>query len=126
MLDLTAGWGADSLTLAHHGQRVTLIEHDELIYALLAHSLACLASDPSGAEIAQRMSLRHTGASEFLRGLEAADRYDCIYLDPMFPAHKSGARPAKEMQILQALANNQDIEICFRLAREKARRRVVV
>ena len=43
-----------------------------------------------------------------------------------FPAHKSTAKPAKEMQILQALTDNTDIESCFALALSKARKRVVV
>ena len=44
----------------------------------------------------------------------------------MFPAHKSGAKPAKEMQILQALTDNSNIEACFELALARARKRVVV
>ena len=44
----------------------------------------------------------------------------------MFPAHKSGAKPAKEMQILQALTDNSNIDACFELALAQARKRVVV
>jgi hypothetical protein len=44
----------------------------------------------------------------------------------MFPAHKSSAKPAKEMQILQALTENRNIEACFELALARARKRVVV
>ncbi len=35
-------------------------------------------------------------------------------------------QPGKEMQILQALTDNRDIETCFELALQKARKRVVV
>ncbi|MCP4232737.1 MAG: class I SAM-dependent methyltransferase, partial [Aestuariibacter sp.] len=52
--------------------------------------------------------------------------YDCIYLDPMFPAHKSTAKPGKDMQLLQKLTHNLDIEACFELALTKAGNRVVV
>ncbi|TNF89003.1 MAG: rRNA methyltransferase, partial [Gammaproteobacteria bacterium] len=127
VLDLTAGWGADSLTLAYHGQRVTLLEQNELIRAILAYSLARLAEeDATGAAVAARLSLLPAEAGAYLRALDDTREFDCIYLDPMFPAHKSGARPAKEMQILQALTHNRDIEACFELALSRARRRVVV
>ncbi len=126
VLDLTAGWGADSLTLAQHGQQVEMLERNELICAVLAHSLACLSADPAGVAIATRMHLRQAEAFDFLSRQDEVETFDCIYLDPMFPPHKSGAKPAKEMQILQLLSDNQDIESCFRLARKQARRRVVV
>ena len=44
----------------------------------------------------------------------------------MFPTHKSTAKPAKEMQILQSLTENTDLEACFELALKQARKRVVV
>ena len=76
--------------------------------------------------MAARLSLLTAEAGAYLRALDDAHAFDCVYLDPMFPAHKSGARPAKEMQILQALTRNRDIETCFELALSRARRRVVV
>lgn len=126
VLDLTAGWGADSLTLASHGQQVTLLEQNALVRAVLGYSLACLAQESASVEIAGRMQLDAAEASAYLRNLAADHEFDCIYLDPMFPAHKSSAKPAKEMQILQALTTNLEIESCFDLARQKARKRVVV
>jgi 16S rRNA (guanine1516-N2)-methyltransferase len=126
LLDLTAGWGADSLTLACHGKRVTMLEQNELIYAILAYSLGRLATTASGAAIAQRMTIENCNALNFLNDLEDNHDYDCIYLDPMFPGHKSGAKPAKEMQILQALTGNLEMESCFEQALGKARKRVVI
>jgi 16S rRNA (guanine1516-N2)-methyltransferase len=126
VIDLTAGWGADSLTLACHGQRVTLLEQNELLFAILEYSLQRLAMEPAGSDCAARMQLEHMEAGEYLRRLDDARGFDCIYLDPMFPLHKSSAKPAKEMQILQALTANVDIEACFELALQKARKRVVV
>ncbi|MDH3762460.1 MAG: class I SAM-dependent methyltransferase [Gammaproteobacteria bacterium] len=126
VLDLTAGWGADSLTLAFHGQRVTLLEQNKLLFAILEYSLQRLATDPAGADCATRMQLEHMEAGEFLRRLDDSRGFDCIYLDPMFPLHKSSAKPAKEMQILQVLTANVAIEPCFELALQKARKRVVV
>jgi len=126
ILDLTAGWGVDALILARHGQQVTMLEQHQLLHAIIAHSLEQLALTPTGAEIAQRLTLEHTNARHYLQSLGSGEEFDCIYLDPMFAAHKSGAKPAKEMQILQALTENQDIESCFELALSKARKRVVV
>ena len=126
VLDLTAGWGADSLTLAAHGQQVTMLEQSGLLCAIVAYSLERLAADPYGREIARRMTLENTNARDFLQSLDDGQGFDCIYLDPMFPAHKSGAKPGREMQILQALTGNLDIASCFELSLQKARKRVVV
>jgi len=126
ILDLTAGWGADSLSLSGHGQRVRLLEQNSTLAGILDYSLACLAATEDGRETAARMRVDCTNSAEFLQALGSSDAFDCIYLDPMFPAHKSNARPAKEMQILQALTGNSDIEQCFELALARARRRVVV
>lgn len=126
VLDLTAGWGADSLSLACHGQQLTLLEQNALVFALLDCSLECLAKSPPGAELARRMQLENSEASAYLHALDKTQEFDCIYLDPMFPLHKSSAKPAKEMQILQALTSNKEIESSFDLALQKARKRVVV
>jgi 16S rRNA (guanine1516-N2)-methyltransferase len=126
ILDLTAGWGIDSFTLAWHGQQVTLLEQNELLYAIVAYSLSRLGTDNQSTAVAARMSIENTDASSYLQSLDANHEYDCIYLDPMFPRHKSGAKPAKEMQILQALTTNVEIDSCFELALQNARRRVVV
>lgn len=125
VLDLTAGWGVDGYILARHGKDVTLLEQNELVQAIVAFSLQRLTTDPQEGELAQRLKIINAGALGYLNGL-GEQRYDCIYLDPMFAAHKSGAKPAKEMQILQALTDNTAIESCFELALGYARRRVVV
>jgi len=126
ILDLTAGWGADSLTLAQHGKQVTMLEQNQLVYAIVAHALDRLAAVATGDAIARRLTIENSNALEFLCGLGKNHDIDCIYLDPMFPVHRSGAKPAKEMQILQALTGNLEIETCFRQALGQARKRVVV
>ena len=126
ILDTTAGWGADGLTLAWHGQSVTWLERDPLVHAILDHSLALMKPHPEYFAVAERLALQRVNAADFLRALPRDHGFDCILLDPMFPTHKSGAKAGKEMQILQALTENQDIEECFELARQKAINRVVV
>jgi len=126
ILDLTAGWGVDGFILARHGQQVTMLEQHQLLHAIIAHSLAQLALTQTGESIAQRLNLEQANAKHYLQNLAPTEHFDCIYLDPMFAAHKSGAKPAKEMQILQALTDNTDIESCFELALSRAGKRVVV
>jgi 16S rRNA (guanine1516-N2)-methyltransferase len=126
ILDITAGWGIDAFVLARHGHEVTLLERNQLVHAVVACSLAQLALAPGNESLAQRLTLELADANHYLHDLNDRHDYDCIYLDPMFAAHKSGAKPAKEMQILQALTANQEIESCFALALAKARKRVVV
>ncbi len=126
LLDLTGGWGVDSFILAHHGLSVTTLEQNELVFNISAHSLNYARSISSTSAAAKRIELIHTSSVDFLLGLDDATSFDCIYLDPMFPDHKSTAKPARDMQILQHLTDNQDIELCFELALEKAGNRVVV
>ena len=125
VLDLTAGWGIDALILARHGQCVTSLEQNRLLHAITAYSLTQLATTAAGTGVAERITLHHGNALDFLQS-GALHQFDCIYLDPMFAAHKSGAKPGKEMQILQALTDNLDIEACFRLALSSGAKRVVV
>ncbi|MCP4332085.1 MAG: class I SAM-dependent methyltransferase [Gammaproteobacteria bacterium] len=126
ILDVTAGWGVDSYILARHGHQVTMLEQNQLVYAIVACSLELLAGDAAAGVTASRMNIENTDANHYLHGLTDGRDYDCIYLDPMFHAHKSGAKPAKEMQILQTLTANVDIDDCFEAALLKAGKRVVV
>lgn len=125
VLDLTAGWGADSLTLACHGQQVTLLERNPILFAILDYAHASMTKNTATAEIARRIEVEHTDAAAYLEA-NSDLRFDCIYLDPMFPSHKSGAKPGKEMQILQQITENAEIETCFDLALQRAGNRVVV
>ena len=126
VLDLTAGWGGDGLTLARQGQSVTWLECNPLVHAILEYSLLELKADPDSSEFAARLQLESGHALEYLQALPARHDFDCIFLDPMFPAHKSGAKPGKDLQILQTLTENRDIDACFEQALQKANKRVVV
>ena len=124
VLDLTAGWGKDSFVIASHGQQVTMLEHNPLIYACVDYLLQVAQADNPQAvflhlRLIQQNSLQYLEQSE---GIAA----DCLYLDPMFPAHKTSARPGKDLQLLQLLTDNLDIEQLMQLAMAKAGKRVVV
>jgi 16S rRNA (guanine1516-N2)-methyltransferase len=124
VLDLTGGWGVDSFTLACHGQQVTMLEHNPFVYSVAAYSLNRLEQENN--DPFPSLKIEQVNANIYLSSDEIDGEYDCIYLDPMFPAHKSSAKPAKEMQILQAITDNQDINSAFKRALETASRRVVV
>ena len=126
ILDVTAGWGVDSYILARHGQRVTMLEQNRLVSSIVDYSIELLADDPATADMASRMKILNTDAVSYLQRPGNDDEYDCIYLDPMFGTHKSGAKPAKEMQVLQVITANMNMDDCFQLALQNARKRVVV
>ncbi len=126
VLDLTGGWGLDSFILACHGQNVTCIEQNQLLHMISAYSLNCARAIKHSATAANRIVMIHGDSAHYLQNSGGPGRFDCIYLDPMFPEHKSGAKSAKGLQILQKLTLNQDIDMCFELALKKAGKRVVV
>jgi 16S rRNA (guanine1516-N2)-methyltransferase len=126
VLDLTGGWGMDSFMIAHNGRSVTMLEQNRLIYAITAHSLKCAETHPKLAETVGRINCINTTGNHYLTSLQGPDQFDCIYLDPMFPSHKSSAKPSKEMQLLQQMTSNVDIELAFNLALNQARNRVVM
>jgi 16S rRNA (guanine1516-N2)-methyltransferase len=123
VLDLTGGWGVDGFTLACHGQQVTMLEHHPLVYSVLAYSLERFEQQHRDFS---SLHIEQVNASDYLSTPDITGTFDCIYLDPMFAAHKSSAKPAKEMQILQAITDNLDIESVFERALQVASRRVVV
>lgn len=122
--DLTAGWGKDSLILANHGQQVTMVEHNPLIFQCLDYLLKIATHDHDD-DFFRHLKVVNQNSLNFLSNQHQAVA-DCLYLDPMFPAHKSTARPAKDLQILQLLTINRNIEPLFELALQKAGHRVVV
>lgn len=126
VLDITAGWGMDSFLLAHNGRDVTALEQNRLVFAITAHSLKCAEESPKLAQTARRIKLLNTNSADFLADPQKANGFDCIYIDPMFPGHRSNAKPCKEMQILQQLTANVDINLAFELALKQAKNRVVV
>lgn len=123
VIDLTAGWGRDSLILASHGQQVTMIEQHPLLFACIDYLLV-IARDSDEPEVFNTLNLYHGNGLHYLQA--SSEIADCLYLDPMFPVHKSTARPGKELQLLQLLTCNIDMERLFELALIKARKRVVV
>lgn len=126
VLDATAGLGQDAFVLAGLGCRVTLLERNPVIHALLADGLARAALNPECAAIVANMELQPGSSIEWLHqaGQEAAD---VIYLDPMFPHRDKSALVKKEMQVFrQVVGDDDDSEQLLEAAMASARYRVVV
>ncbi|MEM1230447.1 MAG: class I SAM-dependent methyltransferase [Pseudomonadota bacterium] len=140
VLDGTAGWGVDGVTLARLGARVHLLEQEAPIWAL-CHDL-CAASSaavsafasavlPRGGAFAQA---HHATFEDWLAGgLDAVpERVDVVYLDPMFPPRRKAAAARKRLQYLDALLAGREAPSAALIAqwvvaaRERARERVVV
>lgn len=126
VLDATAGLGQDAFVLAGLGCRVTLLERNPVIHALLADGLARAALNPDCAPIVANMELHPGSSIDWLHqtGPEAAD---VIYLDPMFPHRDKAALVKKEMQVFrQVVGDDDDSESLLEAALAGARYRVVV
>lgn len=95
--DAMAGWGTDGLLLAGLGCVVHMSECEAAVHEVLRTRIAAFAArhDKFGPV---------TSACEDARERWTADRFDVIYLDPMFAAHPKTAAPAKRMRALAALA----------------------
>ena len=119
VLDLTGGWAQDSFILATHGKNVTLLEKNETVFKVIKGSLATLEAMQADSEVLNNLNIVHNNSLQYLNKYDQST-FDCIYLDPMFPSHKSSAKPAKSLQLLQQLTDNEDIEPVFELALQKA------
>jgi len=124
IIDATAGLGRDALVLASLGARVTLVERNPLVAALLYDGLKRAASAPATAELAARMQLCFSPALTALTELPAAD---VVYLDPMFPPREKSALVKKEMRAFHdVVGSDTDADALLAPALALANYRVVV
>ena len=92
ILDLTAGFGIDSMGFALRGAKVTAIEVQPEIFQQLQINTANI----------DNLQLLLGDASKELPKLGII--YDCCYLDPMFTSKSSSALPKQYMQKIASLA----------------------
>lgn len=127
ILDLTAGLGRDGFVLATLGCRVTLIERQPIIAALLRDGLKRAEQALWFHEL--HLKLIETDAKAYLQRLASDAMPDVIYLDPMYPERKKSALVKKEMRILRELVGDDcDASDCLALALSllNTKQRVVV
>jgi len=123
VLDATAGLGRDGYTLAALGARVTMLERQPQIAALLQDAHRRALADPALAAVAARIELLDTDAASAM----AQRQWDTVYLDPMYPHSGKSALPQKEMQIFRDLTGGDaDADALLAPALRAARLRVVV
>lgn len=105
VFDGTAGLGRDGFTLAALGAEVTLAERNPVLLALLRDAHRRALGQAKLRDAAERIRIiEHDSAGILL----AAQGFDAIYLDPMYPDDGKRALPSKEMQILRDLTGGDD------------------
>lgn len=117
LLDPFGGYGLDAMTLALAGYEVTVVEREQVVWLLLQDAIE-----------RQGLSVQTEHGDGLAYLTDNPEQWDVIYLDPMFPTRQKRALPNRGLQHLQVLTSSfrVDIESCLTLAREKARRRVVL
>lgn len=132
LLDGTAGWGVDGLSLALLGARVAMLEQHGAIWALCDD--LCRAVAAPGNLVALQATAHLGSFDDWLAGRPGLpdEPVDVIYLDPMFPPRSKQAAPGKRLQYLAALLAGQPAPAEAELARwiagarERATDRVVL
>ena len=99
ILDMTAGLGLDTLTMASQGHQVTAIEKNPYVFMLLKQRLL-RAKDIGLGNVIHNITLMFGDANKVAipKGV-----FDVIYLDPMFPVRQKTAKTKKHMQLLKML-----------------------
>ena len=127
VLDATGGFGRDAFVLASLGCEVLLLERSPVIAALLQDGLQRALRDPTTEPIARRIRLQQADAINYLENLDAGQRPEVVYLDPMYPKRDKSALVKKEMRVLQRLVGSDpDSGALLAVALHRARYRVVV
>jgi len=125
VLDATAGLGVDAFVMASFGCQLTMLEQSFVVYELLLDGLQRASDDVQVSHIVNRMNLINTNSVDYLKTTK--EKFDVIYLDPMYPHRKKSAKVKKDMQILQYLLSEQnDGDLLFTQACLSDVKRVVV
>lgn len=124
VLDATAGLGRDAFVLASLGAKVTLVERNPAVAALLFDGLRRAAVIAELNWLGERMQLLHSSA---LDALQQHGAVDVVYLDPMFPPRDKTALVKKEMRAFHdVVGSDTDADALLAPALKLAQKRVVV
>ncbi|WP_394202675.1 class I SAM-dependent methyltransferase [Shewanella waksmanii] len=130
VVDGTAGLGRDAFVLASLGCKVTLVERNPVVAALLEDGLRRAYEDSEiGSWMRQRMQLFHGSSLQALAqaGEQSGGEVDVVYLDPMYPHREKSAQIKKEMRVFQTLVGaDTDADGLLAPAMALATKRVVV
>lgn len=121
IIDATAGWGRDAAILACSGAKLTLLERNPIIAALLQDAINRQQDRPDKLQI----SLHQVDAIAYLRDLTVYPHL--IYLDPMHPQRQKSALVKKDLQVLQQLLEpDADAQTLLQIACQRVLQQVVV
>jgi 16S rRNA (guanine1516-N2)-methyltransferase len=131
LADFTAGLGRDAFVFASLGCKVSLFERNPVVQFLLADGLHRASLDEETFEITQNMTLSCHDSLVYSPDNHSEntneERFDVVYLDPMFPSRKKSALVKKEMRIFHDLVGQDlDADGLFANAWVQAKYRVVV
>ena len=122
VVDATAGFGRDALSLATISGSVLLIERLPWMIALLEDAIDSV-QHKSLKNLIGKFNLISGDAKDYL--LNNHTRADVIYLDPMFP-NTGNAKAKKNIQALRDLTKEDNSSSLFFIAMELANSRVIV
>jgi 16S rRNA (guanine1516-N2)-methyltransferase len=119
LVDPFAGYGLDAICLAQAGFSVTAVEREQVVWLLLQDVVA-----------RQGLALE-TVYGDGIQLLQTSEqRWNVVYLDPMFPQRNKRALPNRGLQHLQVLTREReaevDLETVLRIAQRAAKDRVVL
>lgn len=118
--DLTVGLGTDAMTMAAFGKKVNCVERCAPIALLFYDGLR-----RSPAKISNKIKVNFGDSRHWLQKNET--NLETIYIDAMFAHKKKSVKPTKSMQILRALAgDDEDAMLLFNQALNSGAKRVVV
>ena len=121
VLDMTAGLGQDAFVLASLGCTVHLQERSPFAGALLFDGLQRLANTDDA--LSKQLSFEYLDS----RGAVAGQKYEVVYLDPMYPEHNQKAAVNKSMAVFRDLiGGDTDADELLAQAFTQASHRVVV
>ncbi len=116
VLDATAGLGGDTFALAALGCQVVAIEKSNILFALLRDGFTRASQISQYQDLIHRIEVKNydffklsTGdPSLSTSGLSGSNKFDALYIDPMFPEKTKTALPSKEMQLLHSLLGSEE------------------
>lgn len=131
VLDCTLGLARDSFLIASQGYQVTSLEENKTLYSLVENFIDrnknCTTDSKYHYNFSNNINIENINAEVYLNALN--NKFDIIYLDPMFPKREKSAKVKKESQLLQSLApiksEKEDLSL-MELSINKCKIKVVV
>ncbi len=125
VLDMTAGLGRDALTLAYHGAHVIALEKNPVLFLLLEQAYSELVKDPLFKNFKGSVRFIYKDAYDFIETV--SEKFDAIYLDPMYPTEEKAAKSKKDVEVLRALASStENLELLIEQSLQKQPSRLVL